>query len=631
MAGWQRFEVMGGSGYRRAVQVVAGEFLGSNGDLDVIATFHGVASPWTYGSIYSAYDYAWDLTPDVTWDIAAVEAPVTAAAGLSVGNVDGITGDEVIATAWEDSPDGFIAWYKWDDVNEEWDKTTVTDDLDKPLNTLVHDVDGDSDGDIIATIYAEESPHSVPGLLAWFENTKGDGSEWEQHEIDWIEHPYAIAVENLDLDFYPDIVITTTDLQNLDSEGVFIYHGQSSSPWFDSYPEEVYFNSSPTQSLQSPRSIRIENFNDDGFQDLVAAFAGNQENTPPTGYDIVVAIADPDGMGGIDWDFESANPDFVTCRDTYPVDMNDDELMDFAASGLYANGIYWFENTGDDEDRWEQHNIGDCNLAKGIVVGDFGGSYAPDIGAASYHTTGDPDYESYVYQYTWIYTGREDFAPENPLSLSSRSSAALDGDLDYDYSFTLEDTSDVDLYAWYSVVLPDRRVIRHTPVDTLGTLPGTYTGSGSISIPDSLFNVGDRCQLFISVGYDVEVDAEEPTPWLHAHYTESKWIDVVSAAEIDRGSGAGISSSGFIGIENIQPNPFNPTTSFVVSLPDAAMLHVAVYNILGQQVALLSDGSQVVGRHTFTFDGSEFASGLYFVHVSVPDQYDEIRKITLLK
>ncbi|MCB2213389.1 T9SS type A sorting domain-containing protein [bacterium] len=79
------------------------------------------------------------------------------------------------------------------------------------------------------------------------------------------------------------------------------------------------------------------------------------------------------------------------------------------------------------------------------------------------------------------------------------------------------------------------------------------------------------------------------------------------------------------------PNPFNPSTSFSVSLPDAAELTVTVYNIAGQRVATLADGMTSAGQHEYTFDASGLASGLYFVQAVVPGQMNEIRKVTLLR
>jgi Secretion system C-terminal sorting domain/3-keto-disaccharide hydrolase len=79
------------------------------------------------------------------------------------------------------------------------------------------------------------------------------------------------------------------------------------------------------------------------------------------------------------------------------------------------------------------------------------------------------------------------------------------------------------------------------------------------------------------------------------------------------------------------PNPFNASTSFSIDLPESAELVVTVYNISGQQVATLVNGTVSAGQHSFSFDASGMASGLYFIRATVPGQLDQIQKVTLIR
>jgi len=56
-----------------------------------------------------------------------------------------------------------------------------------------------------------------------------------------------------------------------------------------------------------------------------------------------------------------------------------------------------------------------------------------------------------------------------------------------------------------------------------------------------------------------------------------------------------------------------------------------VYNLMGQQVAMLANGRMNAGTHSFTFDASDLASGLYFVRATVPDRLDKVQKIMLVR
>jgi hypothetical protein len=61
------------------------------------------------------------------------------------------------------------------------------------------------------------------------------------------------------------------------------------------------------------------------------------------------------------------------------------------------------------------------------------------------------------------------------------------------------------------------------------------------------------------------------------------------------------------------PNPFNPTTNVQFSVPQDGYASLKVYNMLGQEVATLFDGMAQAGHYIpATFDGSRFASGVYF-------------------
>ncbi len=78
------------------------------------------------------------------------------------------------------------------------------------------------------------------------------------------------------------------------------------------------------------------------------------------------------------------------------------------------------------------------------------------------------------------------------------------------------------------------------------------------------------------------------------------------------------------------PNPFNPSTTLSVNLPETAELTVAVYNVTGQQVAELAHGSYAAGSHTLTFDASHLSGGVYFVRALSGNQH-VVQKVLLLK
>lgn len=63
------------------------------------------------------------------------------------------------------------------------------------------------------------------------------------------------------------------------------------------------------------------------------------------------------------------------------------------------------------------------------------------------------------------------------------------------------------------------------------------------------------------------------------------------------------------------PNPFNPTTVVTYELPSSGYVTLKILDILGRAVATLADGRENAGTHKFVFDGSKFASGIYFARL----------------
>jgi len=82
------------------------------------------------------------------------------------------------------------------------------------------------------------------------------------------------------------------------------------------------------------------------------------------------------------------------------------------------------------------------------------------------------------------------------------------------------------------------------------------------------------------------------------------------------------------------PNPFNPTTRIVYDVPEASVVRLEVFNVLGQRAALLLDERREAGQHIAVWDGrtasgAKAAAGLYFCRMTA-GKFAKTIKMTLL-
>ena len=78
------------------------------------------------------------------------------------------------------------------------------------------------------------------------------------------------------------------------------------------------------------------------------------------------------------------------------------------------------------------------------------------------------------------------------------------------------------------------------------------------------------------------------------------------------------------------PNPFNPITVIGYQLSAVSFVDLSVYNVLGEKVATLVSEKMNPGNHSYQFDGSDLASGVYYYQLLTSD-YREVRKMIVLR
>jgi hypothetical protein len=78
------------------------------------------------------------------------------------------------------------------------------------------------------------------------------------------------------------------------------------------------------------------------------------------------------------------------------------------------------------------------------------------------------------------------------------------------------------------------------------------------------------------------------------------------------------------------PNPFNPSTKIEFKIPEAGLVNLKVYDILGREVITLLNEEMQPGNYKVDFDASTLASGIYFYTLN-SREFISTKKMILLK
>lgn len=106
----------------------------------------------------------------------------------------------------------------------------------------------------------------------------------------------------------------------------------------------------------------------------------------------------------------------------------------------------------------------------------------------------------------------------------------------------------------------------------------------------------------------------------------TSWADVSSDY-------SGVSEEGTpdeLVLDQNYPNPFNLSTNIYYTLKNKGRVRLSVYDVIGQEVAVLVDDDRDAGRHEVKFSGSDLTSGIYFYKLQSANQV-VTKKMTLLK
>jgi len=84
------------------------------------------------------------------------------------------------------------------------------------------------------------------------------------------------------------------------------------------------------------------------------------------------------------------------------------------------------------------------------------------------------------------------------------------------------------------------------------------------------------------------------------------------------------------------PNPFNPSTTIRYHIPEQSQVRIKIYNILGKQIAELTNNIKSAGDYSIKWNAGSLPSGFYFLNIEAislksNNRFNKTIKMILLK
>lgn len=139
--------------------------------------------------------------------------------------------------------------------------------------------------------------------------------------------------------------------------------------------------------------------------------------------------------------------------------------------------------------------------------------------------------------------------------------------------------------------------------NTSPDISGAAFGTNDVSFKLRAERSGKNGRRVYTVTYKATDDSGNDT------YTSANVVVENPSNRITRGN--------LIGHTRNYPNPFNYSTKISYILHEKNHVKITVYNLLGRELKILSNGTQEAGAKSITFDGSELTSGIYFYRIEL--------------
>ena len=191
-----------------------------------------------------------------------------------------------------------------------------------------------------------------------------------------------------------------------------------------------------------------------------------------------------------------------------------------------------------------------------------------------------------------------------------------------------------DNYDTKSFTKEDRKIIRENVFKSYETSREKETAilkTLEKKVSDGIANENEKSELTVKKTLNELIKTSKPKD-INEHINKmNSNIEKVFGINYDNSVKA---KKGIIPIEfNLSqnyPNPFNPVTNLEFQIPKSGFVSLKVYDLLGKEVAHIVNENLNSGTYRYKFDGSNFASGVYFYKITVGD-FSAVKRMVLIK
>lgn len=239
-------------------------------------------------------------------------------------------------------------------------------------------------------------------------------------------------------------------------------------------------------------------------------------------------------------------------------------------------------------------------------------------------------YEGYQYSGTTEHTVISAFSDSvsyNPMILRIDSIGPVRNRPIDTFPFLLSIYSKISFKPFVDLFYLSFQLVRHDSLITTSQF-NISPNSNSLSFYSNNLEVGDKIKLKVIIS-DTSIYKN------YDEYPDSGWVEMTVLPSATSISDEYLSEE--YNLQQNYPNPFNPNAQIKYAIPHVIstegrnlIVELKVYDVLGNEVAILVDESKPAGNYEVEFDARNLPSGIYFYRLKA-GAYVETRKMVLMR